>query len=175
MGSGSQSLQWQGKPLLCTGCLRMLKCVQPFAKVRSWYRATRLAMTHGWSWIGSSSCGNVCFNGKVRHGHRFRQHISRLPGRIVSCITTSPWLKRLLKCITIIMNADWSTVDPMEYLTPFIEVIRSPEISGPITGVALTAVSRFLDAYIIGNCQQYTFSLRTLLLMSVQCNYGGAS
>lgn len=38
----------------------------------------------------------------------------------------------------------------MEYLTPFIEVIRSPEISGPITGVALTAVSRFLDAYIIG-------------------------
>ena len=57
------------------------------------------------------------------------------------------------------MNADWSTVDPMEYLTPFIEVIRSPEISGPITGVALTAVSRFLDAYIIGNRQQYIITL----------------
>lgn len=38
----------------------------------------------------------------------------------------------------------------MEYLTPFMEVIRSPETSGPVTGVALTAVARFLDAYIIG-------------------------
>lgn len=47
----------------------------------------------------------------------------------------------------------------MEYLTPFIEVIRSPEISGPITGVALTAVSRFLDAYIIGELQDCVLGL----------------
>lgn len=46
--------------------------------------------------------------------------------------------------------ADWAAVDPLEYLTPFMEVIRSPETSGPVTGVALTAVARFLDAYIIG-------------------------
>ena len=52
------------------------------------------------------------------------------------------------------MTADWSAVDPMDYLTPFMEVIRSPETSGPITGVALTAVSRFLDTYIIGNGTQ---------------------
>lgn len=64
------------------------------------------------------------------------------------------------------LTADWSTVDPMEYLTPFIEIIRSPEISGPITGVALTAISRFLDAYIIGDYQQCTASLCTLLLIS---------
>ena len=38
----------------------------------------------------------------------------------------------------------------MDYLTPFMEVNRSHETSGPVTGVALTAVSRFLDAYIIG-------------------------
>ena len=38
----------------------------------------------------------------------------------------------------------------MDYLTPIMEVIRSHETSGPVTGVALTAVSRFLDAYIIG-------------------------
>ena len=43
----------------------------------------------------------------------------------------------------------------MDYLTPFMEVIRSPETSGPITGVALTAVSRFLDTYIIGNGSQH--------------------
>ena len=47
-------------------------------------------------------------------------------------------------------SADWSSIDPMEYLTPFLEVIRSHETSGPVTGVALTAVSRFLDAYIVG-------------------------
>jgi len=50
--------------------------------------------------------------------------------------------------------ADWSAVDPMDYLTPFMEVIRSPETSGPITGVALTAAARFLDTYIIGNSNQ---------------------
>lgn len=54
-----------------------------------------------------------------------------------------------------IIIADWSAVDPMDYLTPFMEVIRSPETSGPITGVALTAVSRFLDTYIIGNDSQH--------------------
>ena len=52
----------------------------------------------------------------------------------------------------------------MEYLAPFIEVIRSPEISGPITGVALTAVSRFLDAYIIGEHQTPQLALKSLLL-----------
>ncbi len=51
--------------------------------------------------------------------------------------------------------ADWSAVDPMDYLTPFMEVIRSPETSGPITGVALTAVARFLDTYIIGNGSEH--------------------
>jgi len=54
----------------------------------------------------------------------------------------------------LLIIADWSAVDPMDYLTPFMEVIRSPETSGPITGVALTAVSRFLDTYIIGNGSQ---------------------
>lgn len=62
--------------------------------------------------------------------------------------TSLAWPTRA--CIGTRWIADWSAVDPMEYLTPFIEVIRSPEISGPITGAALTAVSRFLDAYIIG-------------------------
>ncbi|KAK9828895.1 hypothetical protein WJX72_002652 [[Myrmecia] bisecta] len=45
---------------------------------------------------------------------------------------------------------DFSTVDPLEYLQPFLEVIRSRETSGPITGIALTSVGRMLDQYIIG-------------------------
>ena len=38
----------------------------------------------------------------------------------------------------------------MEYLAPFLEVIRSHETSGPITGVALTSVCRMLDQNILG-------------------------
>ncbi len=38
----------------------------------------------------------------------------------------------------------------MEYLAPFLEVIRSPETSGPITGTALTSLTRFLSQDIIG-------------------------
>ncbi|KAK9841755.1 hypothetical protein WJX81_000904 [Elliptochloris bilobata] len=45
---------------------------------------------------------------------------------------------------------DWSLVDPLEYLGPFLEVIRSPETSGPITGVALSSVCRMLDEYTLG-------------------------
>jgi len=46
--------------------------------------------------------------------------------------------------------ADWSLVAPLEYLGPFLEVIRSPETSGPITGVALTSVCRMLDEFTLG-------------------------
>jgi brefeldin A-resistance guanine nucleotide exchange factor 1 len=46
--------------------------------------------------------------------------------------------------------ADWSVVDPMKYLEPFLDVISSPETSGPITGVALTSLCRMLDQFIMG-------------------------
>lgn len=113
-------------------------------------------MTLGWNLIGSNFCENVCFSGKVRP--RIVQGGSRrIPNLLLCCLCTGlAWHTRL--CIGTRCNADWSAVDPMEYLTPFIEVIRSPEISGPITGVALTAVSRFLDAYIIGEQQMMPLS-----------------
>ena len=46
--------------------------------------------------------------------------------------------------------ADWAAVEPLKYLGPFLEVIKSPDTSGPITGVALTSVCRMLDQYVIG-------------------------
>lgn len=36
-------------------------------------------------------------------------------------------------------------VEPLVYLTPFLEVIRSEDTTGPITGLALTAVDKFLS------------------------------
>lgn len=51
----------------------------------------------------------------------------------------------VLHCI-----AEWSKIEPLTYLGPFLEVIRSPETSGPITGVALTSVRRLLNQYLFG-------------------------
>jgi hypothetical protein len=41
-------------------------------------------------------------------------------------------------------------VPPLEYLEPFLKLIREPEVSGPITGVALTAIWRLLSSGVIG-------------------------
>jgi brefeldin A-resistance guanine nucleotide exchange factor 1 len=40
---------------------------------------------------------------------------------------------------------DWWERDPLSYLGPFLEVIRSVETSGPITGMALSTVHRLLS------------------------------
>ena len=35
-------------------------------------------------------------------------------------------------------------VDPNEFLSPFLDVIRSESVTGPVTGQALAAVNKFL-------------------------------
>ena len=52
--------------------------------------------------------------------------------------------------IPVCYPADWRKVRPLEYLAPFLEVVRSPETSGPITAVALTSVRRMLEENILG-------------------------
>ncbi|CAG0901854.1 unnamed protein product [Darwinula stevensoni] len=42
-----------------------------------------------------------------------------------------------------VMN--FSDLDPNTYLAPFLDVIRSEEITGPVTGLALSAVNKFLS------------------------------
>lgn len=46
--------------------------------------------------------------------------------------------------------ADWSVVQPLKYLAPFLKLVREPEVSGPITGVALTALWRLLSSGVLG-------------------------
>ncbi len=46
--------------------------------------------------------------------------------------------------------ADWSEVPPQDYLKPFLAVIQSGETGGQITAVALSAVARILNEYVIG-------------------------
>lgn len=47
-------------------------------------------------------------------------------------------------------RADWSRVDAMEYLGPFLDVVRSAETSGPITAMALSSINKLLLYEIIG-------------------------
>ena len=79
---------------------------------------------------------------------------------IVSDQETHPQSQRIVTCCCLPSlcsalagskcHADWASVEPLTYLEPFLEVIRSPETSGPITGVALTSVRRLLRDYTFG-------------------------
>ena len=44
---------------------------------------------------------------------------------------------------------DWAVVAPLEYLAPFLAVVRSDETSGPITGAALAALYAVLSAELV--------------------------
>ena len=46
--------------------------------------------------------------------------------------------------------SDLSELDANIYLGPFLEVIRSEDTAGPITGVALSSVNKFLCYGLIG-------------------------
>lgn len=41
-------------------------------------------------------------------------------------------------------------MQPREFLSPFLKLVREPEVSGPITGVALTSLWRLLSSGILG-------------------------
>ena len=47
-------------------------------------------------------------------------------------------------------SLDLDEVTPNEFLAPFLAVIRSEETTGPITGLALTSVNKFLSYGLIG-------------------------
>jgi len=49
-------------------------------------------------------------------------------------------LKRSLNAVT-----DFTTLDTVEFLMPFLDVIRSEDVTGHVTGLALTSVNKFLS------------------------------
>ena len=61
----------------------------------------------------------------------------------------------LLWCETdsyFILLTDLSEIDVNTFLGPFLDVIRSEDTTGPITGVALSSVNKFLSYGLIGMC-----------------------
>ena len=45
---------------------------------------------------------------------------------------------------------DLNEIDSTTFMTPFLEVIKSEETSGPVTGMALTSVSKFISYGLVG-------------------------
>lgn len=52
--------------------------------------------------------------------------------------------------IIIFILIELSEIEPNVFLRPFLEVIRSEDTTGPITGLALTSVNKFLSYALIG-------------------------
>ena len=48
------------------------------------------------------------------------------------------------------LSLDLSEIDVNTFLGPFLDVIRSEDTTGPITGIALSSVNKFLSYGLVG-------------------------
>lgn len=73
-------------------------------------------------------------------------------------------LMRTFQDLKAILNQvdDLKTLDPLTFLSPFLEVIRSKETTGPVTSLALSAIHKFLSYGLIGNAL-FSIEFHTLL------------
>jgi len=69
--------------------------------------------------------------------------VNRISGYLFTTLDTIAY-------INFCFLADISEMSPTEFLDPFLEVIRSEDTTGPITGLALTSVNKFLAYGLIG-------------------------
>ena len=52
--------------------------------------------------------------------------------------------------MSVFFVTDLSAIDVNTFLGPFLDVIRSEDTTGPITGVALSSVNKFLSYGLVG-------------------------
>lgn len=80
----------------------------------------------------------------MRRGSRWSSH-SYQDDDVDTLMKSFQDLKEVLNKID-----DLRLVEPNTFLLPFLEVIKSDEITGPVTSLALSAVNKFLCYGIIG-------------------------
>lgn len=80
----------------------------------------------------------------MRRGSRWSSH-SQQDEELDPLMKALQDLKDLLNKIE-----DLRLIDPIIYLAPFLEVIRSEDTTGPVTNIALSAVNKFLSYGLIG-------------------------
>ncbi|KAF5183506.1 Arf guanine-nucleotide exchange factor gnom, partial [Thalictrum thalictroides] len=78
---------------------------------------------------------NVCWGGRCMAGDDKLEHSIQS-------------LKSLRKQV-FSWQHQWNTINPVLYLQPFLDVVRSEETGTPITGVALSSVYKILSLDVI--------------------------
>jgi len=68
-------------------------------------------------------------------------------------------------------HRDIASLDTLVYLKPFLSVIRSEETTGPITGVALTSVNKFLSTFINENSPNVAKSIESIAEAVTHCRF----
>jgi hypothetical protein len=104
----------------------------------------------------SGHCGERSTSIKVssgRHGITATADAPAMPRRIGRCQLRCSDLEGSVSASPLCtFAADWTTVDPMVYLTPFLSLIKASDVSGPITGAAAVALQRILNSDLISGC-----------------------
>lgn len=71
-------------------------------------------------------------------------------------------------------HSDLAELEPNIFLRPFLEVVRSEDTTGPITGLALTSVNKFLSYGLIGKISD-GFDVSVIVLVQHVCAYLSAA
>lgn len=74
------------------------------------------------------------------------------------------WWMLMLMLMYLFPPLDLSEVEPNIFLRPFLEVVRSEDTTGPITGLALTSVNKFLSYGLIGKISRSALLLFFIFL-----------
>ncbi len=83
-----------------------------------------------------------------------------------------PLLQGFKKLMVTLGNAkDLRQIDTLVYVEPFLEVIRSEETSGPITGVALSSVHKFLRGFIRMDSPNATRTMALIAEAATHCRF----
>lgn len=61
---------------------------------------------------------------------------------------------------SLLFSSDLDDLEPNAFLSPFLEVIRSEDTTGPITGLALTSVNKFLSYGLV--CKYFLYLLHNI-------------
>jgi hypothetical protein len=85
---------------------------------------------------------------------------------ILNSVSGNPPLQSKTQLFNKRISLDLQDIDSNTFLTPFLDIIRSDETSGPITCLALNAVNKFLSYGLIGIDSLNLFLFPNLFLFS---------
>eukprot|EP00798_Chlamydomonas_sp_ICE-L_P006642 gene6642-3299_t len=76
----------------------------------------------------------------------------------------------------IFKYTDWTVVDPLVYLAPFLALIKASDVSGPITGAAAVALQRIINSELLGlTTTNVEGAINKIIEEATQCKFESTS